>query len=442
MAQHSVLTEILQRDDLLSMPQALAEILREVDNPDFGSEHLARIILKDPPLTARILKIANSTAYRRGGKVSNVHQAVQTLGAVTVKCLALSSSVLNPEKIRRASGIDPRAYFANVLTVAAASSKLAQAIGYRSSEEAFIAGLLHDIGSLIFLHHYPEGYRRILQGRVKGSVDVLAAEQQVFGTDHCEVGFHLASRWRLPEFIGDAIKNHHQPVDPKVANPIPGIVHLAALMTDQGATAHIMDLETRLPAIYEAGRALGLTKEQVDGVSVSLMSAAVEIAHHLEIDIGDTEEILARANKEIWNAYLMVENLFRERQELNQKLLEQERAKGAYEAKAIAMATLSHYINNAAMAIYGRSQLLRIRVKKDGLAALQGTLPSTLDVIDRAINKIVAVLAEMKDISPIDEVEFLSTSKAMNMDSRIQKRLEAMEKDSGIVLPEEVPVET
>ena len=311
------------------MPQALAEILREVDNPDFGSEHLARIILKDPPLTARILKIANSTAYRRGGRVSNVHQAVQTLGAVTVKCLALSSSVLNPEKIRRASGIDPRAYFANVLTVAAASAKLAQAVGYRSSEEAFIAGLLHDIGSLIFLHHYPEGYRQIIEGRLKGSVDVLSAEQRVFGTDHCEVGFHLATRWRLPEFVGDAIKNHHQPVDPEAASPIPGIVHLAALMTDQGATAHIMDLETRLPAIYAAGRALGLTKEQVDGVSISLMSAAVEIAHHLEIDIGNTEEILARANKEIWSAYLMVENLFRERQELNQKLLEQERSRGA-----------------------------------------------------------------------------------------------------------------
>ena len=94
------------------------------------------------------------------------------------------------------------------------------------------------------------------------------------------------------------------------------------------------------------------------------------------------------------------------------------------------------------MAIYGRSQLLRIRVRKDGMAALEEALPSTLDVIDRAINKIVAVLAEMKDISPIDEVEFLSTSKAMNMDSRIQKRLEAMESDSGLVLPEEVAAET
>ena len=441
MSNQSILTEILQRGDLLSMPQALAEILREVDNPDFGSDQMAKIILKDPPLTARILKLANSSSYRRGGKVSNVHQAVQALGAVTVKCLALSSSVLNPDKIEKASGVDPRAYFANVLTVAAASEKLAQAIGYRSSEEAFIAGLLHDIGSLIFLHHYPEGYKKILDSKMKGAVDVLAAEQKVFGTDHCEIGYHLASRWRLPDFIGEAIKNHHLPVDPKASSPIPGIVHLASLMTDQGATAHVMDLETRMPAIVDAAAALGLSKEQVDTVSVSLMSAAVAVAAHLEIDIGDTEEILARANKEIWSAYLMVENLFRERQELNQKLLEQERAKGAYEAKAVAMATLSHYINNATMAISGRSQLLRVKAPKKGCPDAGAELQNALDVIDRAVNKIVAVLAEMKDISPIDEVEFLSTSKAMNMDDRIAKRMQTMEGDSGLVLPVEVPVE-
>ena len=106
-----ILSQVREGRDLLSLPQALAQILREVDNPDFGSEQLARIILKDPPLTAKILKLANSSMYRRYSAVSNVHQAVQTLGAVTVKCLALSSSVFHPEQIKTDSGVDPAAIF-------------------------------------------------------------------------------------------------------------------------------------------------------------------------------------------------------------------------------------------------------------------------------------------------------------------------------------------
>jgi len=435
-----ILSQIKERDDLLSLPQALAEILREVDNPDFGSEHLARIILKDPPLTAKILKLANSSMYRRYARVSNVHQAVQTLGAVTVKCLALSSSVLHPGQIQEVAGVDPKGYFGNVLTVAAACEKIAEAVSYRSTEEAFIAGLLHDMGTLFLLHHYPEEYRQIVDGKVRGRGDILEAEREIFGTNHCEVGYLLASRWRLPDYIAGAIRDHHIQEASDSKNPIPGIVRLATLMVDQSVVGHSIDLETRLSAISNAGVALGLSKEQVDAVSMSLMSSTISVAEYLEVDIGDTEELLTRANKEIWRTYFMVENLFKERQELSRKLLQQERARGAYESKAIAMSTLSHYLNNVAMAIYGRSQMIRIRYGKNDAEPLLEMLPGSLDVIDQAVKKMVAVLAEMKEISPIDEVEFLSTSRALNMDDRIEKRMDRMKEESSIVLPEEAEV--
>jgi HD-like signal output (HDOD) protein len=436
----AILSQVRDGHDLLSLPQALAQILREVDNPDFGSEQLARIILKDPPLTAKILKLANSSMYRRYSRVSNVHQAVQTLGAVTVKCMALSSSVLHPEQIRADSGVDPRSYFENVLTVAAASEKIAAAIGHRSIEEAFIAGLLHDMGTLFLLHHYPKEYRRVVEARSRGAVSILDAERRLFGTDHCEIGYLLASRWRLPEYIVVAIRDHHNDEPGDSRNPIPRIVKLATLMVDQTSTGHGMDLETRIPAIFRAADALGLPKERVDEISVSLLPATVAVAKYLEVDIGSVEDILARSNKEIWRTYFMVENLFKERQELTRKLLHQEHARGASELKAIAIATLSHYINNAIMAIYGRSQMIRIKFDNEDPKALLAQLPAGLDVIDAAVKKIVAVLSEMRDVSPMDEVEFLSASQAMNMDERIQKRMEDQEKDSGLVLPEEARI--
>jgi putative nucleotidyltransferase with HDIG domain len=430
-----VIAQIKQKDGLLSLPQALAEILKEVDNPDFAPESLARIILKDPSLTGRILKMANSSMYKRGSAISNVHQAVQVLGATTVKCLALSSSVFHPDQIKKEAGVDAHAYFANVLTVAAACEKIAHAMRFKASEDAFVAGLLHDIGTMFFIHHFPDQYRLIVDRRVTKATTLVEAEQLVFGADHCEAGYHLATRWRLPLNIAEAIRDHHRPGDPKSANTVSGIVRLASLLTEDSNSSYSVGLEERLRAINEAAAALGLSKTEVDGVSVSLMSSTISVAEYLGVDIGNIEEMLTRANQEIWRTYLMIENLFKERQELSQKLLQQERARGAYESKTIAMATLSHYLNNAAMAISGRSQILRMYLNKDNEELLLKQLPTGLDIIDNSIKKIVAVLAEMSEISPIDEVEFLSTSRAMNMDDRIKARMQQMDQEPGVILP-------
>jgi len=433
----SILSQIRERDDLLSLPQALAEILREVDNPDFSSENLAKIILKDPPLTGKILKVANSALYKRYSGIKTVNQAVQALGATTVKCLALSSSVFHPDQIERDSGINSQDYFTNILTVAAAAEKIAEATGYKATEEAFVAGLLHDIGTMFYIHHYPTDYRKVAQARVPGVRDVLRAEQKVFGLTHCEAGSELATRWRLPDYVARAILNHHNDVSDGNQPQIASIIRLATLLIDDSHAGYRMDLEDRLNAIAVASKNLGLTKEDVDIISIQLMSQTISVAEYLGVDIGDIEQMVTRANQEIWRAYLMIESLFKERQEMSQKLLQQERVRGAYESKNIAMATLSHYLNNAAMAIYGRSQMARMQHKKGDAELIMAKLPESLDVIDKSIQKMVAVLAEMSEISPIDEVEFLSTSQAMNMDDRIAKRMQQMDKESVVVLPEE-----
>ena len=438
MSKIDIVDDIRRRDDLLSLPQALSEILREMSKPDFSADTLAKIILKDPSLTGQILKLANSSFYHRLSEVTTVNAAVQLLGVTTVKCLALSTSVFNAEQIEKETGLDSKAYFAQVLMVAAAAEKIAQKIEYKAPEEAMIAGLLHDIGTMMFLHHYPEVYRRVLTKKTRAR-NLLEAEIEAFGIDHAEAGYHLATKWRLPEQIIDAIRDHHSPADPN-DNPIKNILRLASLMASDTSSKYSEDIEDRLGKINEAARCLSLSKEEADAISVSLLSSTVNVAEYLGIDIGDHQEMLSRANQEIWCAYLTVENLFKERQELSRKLLMEERAKGAVESKNIAMATLSHYLNNAAMAISGRSQILRMRVKKGASDEIMKDLPASLDVVDRSIKKIVAVLAEIGEISPIDEVEFLNTSKAMNIDSRLEKRMNEMAKQSVLVMPEEAEV--
>lgn len=425
----TIIEEIRHNKQLLSLPQVLSEILEEVGREDFTSDSLATIILKDPSLTGSILRLANSAFYQRFNEIKTVNQAISVLGVTTVKCLALSTTVFHPDKIAGESGVEPRDFFNYVLGIAAASEKIAQMIGYESPEEALIAGLLNDIGVMYFLHHYPREYRKIIT-RDDNRQSLVDAEREALGIDHCEVGSHLAETWKLPDYIVKSITDHHSLTDIAQSETLSNIVRLAVLLAKDNFSGQYYGLEERLDAIHRISGALSLSKSKVDEISFSLMTWSIEMAEYLGLDIGNYEEMLAKANKEIWQSYLTIENLFKERQELSRKLLVEERNRGAIESKNIAIATLSHYLNNAAMAIYGRSQIMRMLSDKGNSEKLIEQFPISLDTIDNAVKKIVAVLEEMKKISPIDEIDFYNVSKAMNIDDRINERMSEMIEDS------------
>jgi HD-like signal output (HDOD) protein len=428
MSKIPIVDQIRRDADLLSLPQVLSEVLREVSKENFSADSLAQIILKDPSLTSRVLRMSNSSFYHRFAEIKTVHQAIAVLGVTTVKCLALSTSIFHPERIAKESGVDASEFFIYVLSVAAGCRKIAQATSYDSIEEAFIAGLLHDIGLLFFLHKYPKDYRPVVS-KSTDARSLIEAEKEVFGVDHSEVGRHMAETWRIPQEIAAAIGNHHDGPEQGKENALTNIVRLAVALTKDRFSGYDVDLEDRLYRVGALAEALQISKEQVDEISCSLLAETFDIAQYLGVDIGNIEEMLTIANQEIWRTYLIVENLFKERQELSQNLLREERAKGAIESKNVAMATLSHYLNNAVMAIYGRSQILRMMFQRGQQEKLLEQLEDNLQKIDQSVKKIVAVLEEMKEVSPIDQQRFDSMSKAMNIDDRIQKRLARLTDD-------------
>jgi signal transduction histidine kinase len=193
----------------------------------------------------------------------------------------------------------------------------------------------------------------------------------------------------------------------------------------------------KLHGVEKMREALGLSSEQLETIIASIMPDTIKLSSFLETDIGTVDEILARANKEMWRSFLTVQNLFRERQELTRQLLLEERQRGAMESKNIAIATLSHYINNATAGWYGHIQLLRQKLNRQDDQRLIKDLPASLDVMENAIKRILAVIAEIKEISPIDDVSFYHMSQAMNIDERVIKRLKTMSIDSEVVTSEE-----
>lgn len=424
----SFIEKIKTNSNLFSLPQVLSEVIKETAKDDFSPNKLGDIILKDPSLTGRILKMANSSFYNRYVEIKTVHQAISVMGATTVKCLALSSSIFHPEKISKASGVDPKEFFAYILSVAAACKKIADAVGFESPEEAFIAGLLHDIGHLYYMHYYPAQVKQVIESASYGK-SLIEKENEIFGIDHTDVAYYIAKTWKLPDEITTAIGNHHDFIS-NDNNVLQNIVRLSVLLTRDRFTGYEISLEDRLACIASMTERLHLKTEDVDEISSSLLTDTFEIAEYLGVNIGDIEKMLTIANKEIWKSYLFIENLFKERQELSKSLLEQERERGAIESKNIAMATLSHYLNNAVMAIFGRTQIVRLHLEKGRSDKVLEHLPDMIEKIDESVRKIIAVIEEMKEVSPIDQKKFDSMSKAMNIDDRIKSRLARMEKES------------
>jgi len=425
--------ELIRKErDLLSLPQVLSELLHAIDTSNLRSDLLADIILKDPALTGRLLRLANSPFYQRYAHPTNVHQAIQVLGFATVKCLALSSSILNPARFKDVVHIDPKSFFSGVLSVAVAAEKVANAARIKATEEAFICGLLHDLGVLFFVHHYPAQYKDVVAR--KGKSDSLTeGEKTTFGIDHTEVGRELASRWNLPADICSAIGDHHDCQSSPAGKSLSTVLKLAVLLCHETVEGYDPDPIVKLHGIEKMREALGLSSEQLETIISTIMPDTIKLSSFLDADIGTVDEILARANKEMWRSFLTVQNLFRERQELSRQLLLEERHRGAIESKNIAIATLSHYINNAAAGWYGHIQLVRQRLDQHDDARLAKDLPGSLDVMENAIKRILAVIAEIKEISPIDEVSFYHMSQAMNIDERVAKRLSNMSIDSDVM---------
>ena len=104
------------------------------------------------------------------------------------------------------------------------------------------------------------------------------------------------------------------------------------------------------------------------------------------------------------------------------------------ETKTVAIATLSHYINNAAMAISGRAQLIKMLVKNSAIIDDDDKLDPIVDIIEKSIRKILAVLAELRDLTNLEELEKYSSSNAINIDDRVRERLQKMDKETTEVL--------
>lgn len=196
---------------LPTLPTVIAKMLDLVDNPKTSAGSLSSLIMQDQVLTARILKLANSSFYAFPRQISTVKLALVVLGFEAVKEMALSLSVLNSFKGENNKNFDTSQFWHHSLAVGACSRMLARGANHRLAGEAFVAGLLHDIGKLVLNQYLPEEFAEIQDRIWERNQPCEEAEQAVLGVTHAEVGAWLAERWNLPVTLVEAIRWHDHP---------------------------------------------------------------------------------------------------------------------------------------------------------------------------------------------------------------------------------------
>lgn len=197
--------------DLRPLPPVAAQVLQIAEGEHFSAHELAQAISSDPALTARVLRAANSAYYGFPRHITTVRDAVVLLGFRQVRSVALAACAVGAMPVRET--IDTRLFWRHAVTVALLAQSMARAERGAQEEEAFTAGVLHNIGRLALDQARPDQFREAVMLARAGRMTLHEAERDIFGFTDAEVGGALALRWQFPADLALAIARHAGTVD-------------------------------------------------------------------------------------------------------------------------------------------------------------------------------------------------------------------------------------
>ncbi len=214
---------------LPSLPGIVLEVIASLRETDPNFSLLVNKIARDQGLSAKILRVANSSFYGLSRKVGSIQDAATVVGFDCIRSVVLSAGMAKIFPHSQNNLFDITAYWQRSFRVAAIS--MAQAKNFRQDPQlAFTAGMFYDIGQLVLNECAPQLFAEILQQRTPARQDLIEIERSLFGFDHAEIGAELIRLWNFPQEIEQAVRYWHQPELLTTIDPMVCVVHLAALL--------------------------------------------------------------------------------------------------------------------------------------------------------------------------------------------------------------------
>lgn len=250
-------------EDLPAMPHIITRIHQILSDPDSSMWELTPVLAQDQSLVAEIIRVSNSALYGGDQRISNLNLALTRLGAKTIRSIVVTASTRSFFSINQTtSGTWSRPLWQHSKECAIASRRVAERVGYNDPEEAFVGGLLHDIGKLVLLLTLPDEYAQIRKKQVASKTISIRAEHHVLGFDHTRIGELLMKKWKMPESLTTCVRYHHQPQDIEKPGILSAIIaygdHLSHLHGSQAE-----ETQDEAMAVENMVENLGLSDQQI-----------------------------------------------------------------------------------------------------------------------------------------------------------------------------------
>lgn len=261
---------------IATLPEITVKIIELVEDPTSTAQDLHKVIANDPALCSRVLKVVNSSFYGLPGQIGSINRAIVMLGLNAVKNIAISASLA---KLFRGGQLCPnfaaKDLWTHSVSVGVAAKSIADELGMAISDEAFLAGLIHDIGVMVELQSDKNKLIEVITKTKISAEGVPAAnmleiERAVFGADHQQFGRGLCERWKFPKAFATVCGHHHNPTElPSGGRSLAGIVYIA----DRAAAGVEGGLRIDLPHTDLDANVMdevGITNEQFERIKQNL----------------------------------------------------------------------------------------------------------------------------------------------------------------------------
>ncbi|MBC2736706.1 MAG: HDOD domain-containing protein [Desulfobacteraceae bacterium] len=258
-------------DDLPTLPRTVFRITEMINNPRSSARDLAQVITDDQVLTARLLRLVNSSFYGFPQRITTITRAIVLLGFDAIRHLLLTTSVFDIFSDRKSElQVAREKLWDHSLGCAVAAKVIGKQIRHDKIEELFVCALLHDIGKIVSMVYAQEDYAAVTRLAAEKNILLFEAEAALLEYTHADIGRLLAERWNLPNMVADVIVYHHTPDQAGPYAKEAAVVHLAdifcrALQLGSGG-------DHRMPALDTAAWDL----LQLDETDIAPMLAEVE----------------------------------------------------------------------------------------------------------------------------------------------------------------------
>lgn len=291
---------------LYSLPAVAAEVIQLTRNPQVDTRALKECIQTDPALTAKILRVVNSSLFGLSREVCDLNQALALLGTKPLKLLVLGFSL--PDNLFAKVAREQLDWFwSTTLTRAVAAREISEQLFDRPGDDAFLAGLFQDIGVLVLLGELKEPYAKFLSGVIEQRVDLQRLEVDSLGFDHLQLTAALLEHWKMPKVLVQAISEPRDVARLAKNNEphaeLTKIVHLAELVAELVGQNRL----GVLPDLMEAGAAYcDLDKERLNELVGTLQPKVKQLAEVLSLELDaesetaiDYSEIMTAAHRQM-----------------------------------------------------------------------------------------------------------------------------------------------